>query len=819
VDLQLGPDGAIYVADFYNRIIGHYEVPLDHPGRDRERGRIWRIVYRGAGKKLPLPQEFDLSKGGVPELIKQLAHPNIAVRMQAMNQLVDRVGKPAAGPVEDLMREKKSSPEQKLHGLWVLHRLGALTPKILSTAARDADRAVRTHAMRVLSETENWSSAHGKLALAGLRDADAYVQRAAADALGCHPNVEFIRQLLDARHRVPADDVQLLHVVRMALRNQLQTPDGFQKLSSLSLSEADSRAIADVSVGVKSADAGSFVLKHIRRITEPRENLINYLRHAGRYAPEADLDALGEIVRAKFPGDPDAQFTSYKSVQDGFTKRGAGLSDGLRAWAANLAGQLLAPVDESRMPWVSVPVKGADSSENPWTLEKRKSADGDRDSLFLSSLPAGETLTGIIQSRPFTIPAKFSFFLAGHDGEPDHPPVQRNSVRLVDAATRVVLIKVGPPRNDTAQRVTWDLSRHAGKQGILEIVDGHDDDGYAWLAAGRFEPPVVSLPEFIPNSTSQRQQNAADLARTVPLPEMETPMAQLFAAEASTPAARAAAARALVALNQQTYLPLLAKNLADTNQTPALREKLAGLLAELNSPAAREATLGALGAAPRRLQIKLAQTLAGNAAGADALLTLAESRKLSPQILLDRVVKERLAAAKLPQFKGRYEKLTADLAPASAEMQRLINARHAGFNPELVSVGRGGTVFEKTCAVCHQIDGKGAVVGPQLDGVGTRGLERLIEDVLDPNRNVDPAFHTTNVTLKDDTVITGLLRREEGEVLVFADSTGKEITVPKKEIAERRESELSLMPANFGDLLSMEDFNDLMAFLLAHGAK
>ena len=38
VDLQFGPDGALYVADFYNRIIGHYEVPLTHPGRDRERG-------------------------------------------------------------------------------------------------------------------------------------------------------------------------------------------------------------------------------------------------------------------------------------------------------------------------------------------------------------------------------------------------------------------------------------------------------------------------------------------------------------------------------------------------------------------------------------------------------------------------------------------------------------------------------------------------------------------------------------------------------------------------------------------------------------
>ena len=98
-------------------------------------------------------------------------------------------------------------------------------------------------------------------------------------------------------------------------------------------------------------------------------------------------------------------------------------------------------------------------------------------------------------------------------------------------------------------------------------------------------------------------------------------------------------------------------------------------------------------------------------------------------------------------------------------------------------------------------------------------MERLIEDVLDPNRNVDPAFHTTNVTLKDDTAITGLLRREEGETLVFADSTGKEVVVPKKEIAERRESELSLMPSNFGDIIPVADFHDLMAFLLAHGAK
>ncbi len=47
VNIKLGPDGALYVADFYNAIIGHYEVPLDHPKRDKHRGRIWRITYKG----------------------------------------------------------------------------------------------------------------------------------------------------------------------------------------------------------------------------------------------------------------------------------------------------------------------------------------------------------------------------------------------------------------------------------------------------------------------------------------------------------------------------------------------------------------------------------------------------------------------------------------------------------------------------------------------------------------------------------------------------------------------------------------------------
>jgi putative heme-binding domain-containing protein len=621
--------------------------------------------------------------------------------------------------------------------------------------------------------------------------------------------------LLEARHRAPAEDTALVHTIRMALRNQLQSAGGFGALPTTQLSEPDSQAIAEVALGVKSAEAGSFILKHVQKISEPRELLMSYLRHAARHAPRTELDELPSIANRKFGDDLDTQFLLFKSAQDGLAQRGAGLSAALRDWAANLAEQLIAQVDESKTPWAAFSLAEAAASANPWTLEKRRSADGDASALFLSSLPASETLTGLLRSRPFTIPPKLGFFLAGHDGRPDLPLRKKNFVRLVTADSREVLAKTDPPRNDTAQRVVWDLSNHAGKRGVLEIVDGNTGDGYAWLAAGRFDPAVVPLPAIIPNPHGLRQQNAAELVRSVPLPAMADSMASLFEDGSNSFEVRAAAASALVALNQQAYTPLLARNLDNTNHPALFREKVGAVLAEVNAPLAREAVLRTLVAAPFRGQVKLAHSLAGNAAGAEALLNLAEARKLSGQLLLDRQVRDRLIAAKLPRFKERYEKLTAGLAPVSAELQKLIQARQTGFDPGQASAERGAVVFEMNCAVCHQMGGKGAVVGPQLDGVGTRGLERLIEDVLDSNRNVDPAFRASNITLKDDTAFTGLLRREEGEVFVFADTTGKEISVRKSEIAERRESELSLMPSNFGELFSAGEFNDLMVFLLS----
>jgi putative heme-binding domain-containing protein len=152
-------------------------------------------------------------------------------------------------------------------------------------------------------------------------------------------------------------------------------------------------------------------------------------------------------------------------------------------------------------------------------------------------------------------------------------------------------------------------------------------------------------------------------------------------------------------------------------------------------------------------------------------------------------------------------------------MQDLLNRRRDSFQKAKKDVALGAQVFTKSCANCHQVGGQGAKIGPQLDGVGVRGLDRLLEDVLDPNSNVDQAFRQTSLTLKKGQVLSGLLLKEEGEVLVLADAQGKEVRVTKDEVEERSTSQVSPMPGNFAEQIPESDFNHLLAYLLTLQSK
>ena len=86
IDVKMGPDGAIYIADWYNPIIQHGEVDFRDPRRDRSHGRIWRVTAKGRG----VLERIDFTKLSVPELLAQLAAAESYSRDMARRELFVR---------------------------------------------------------------------------------------------------------------------------------------------------------------------------------------------------------------------------------------------------------------------------------------------------------------------------------------------------------------------------------------------------------------------------------------------------------------------------------------------------------------------------------------------------------------------------------------------------------------------------------------------------------------------------------------------------------------------------------------------------------
>jgi len=134
----------------------------------------------------------------------------------------------------------------------------------------------------------------------------------------------------------------------------------------------------------------------------------------------------------------------------------------------------------------------------------------------------------------------------------------------------------------------------------------------------------------------------------------------------------------------------------------------------------------------------------------------------------------------------------------------------------------GGTLFTDPagpagCVQCHTVAGEGAEVGPELtDVAGTQTLEYVFESIMDPSAVIaSGGYEPIQIQLADGTVISGVLRSEDDTTLSIVIKDGTVEMVNKADVQrELRYPDLpSLMPGNFGDLLTVQQVADIMAFL------
>lgn len=191
VNFATGPDGALYVVDFYRRFVEHpdYVPEKLRASQDwrtgAEHGRIWRVRDR----RLKLGPTPRLSSATAKQLVEHFEHPNGWWRDTAQRLIVERQDK-AAIPLLKSMAANSRPPEggtpsnlARLHALWTLEGLGALDEASLMSALQDSDARIREHAIRLCEPRINSSNLVERLARM-TNDSDARVLLQLALTLG-----------------------------------------------------------------------------------------------------------------------------------------------------------------------------------------------------------------------------------------------------------------------------------------------------------------------------------------------------------------------------------------------------------------------------------------------------------------------------------------------------------------------------------------------------------------------------------------------------------------------------------------------------------
>lgn len=166
---------------------------------------------------------------------------------------------------------------------------------------------------------------------------------------------------------------------------------------------------------------------------------------------------------------------------------------------------------------------------------------------------------------------------------------------------------------------------------------------------------------------------------------------------------------------------------------------------------------------------------------------------------------------------------TVDVAaiklPASAQTASAAGADEA--RPYLPGdAKKGEAVFfnpdsNAGCGKCHRVGDRGGNVGPELTQVaGTRDLRFIIEAILEPSKEIASGFEPMLVITKEGQYLTGIVKKEDASGIELIDSQGQVSRVAKDRIQQRAPQKTSMMPENFREILTVEEFHDLLAYLV-----
>lgn len=144
-----------------------------------------------------------------------------------------------------------------------------------------------------------------------------------------------------------------------------------------------------------------------------------------------------------------------------------------------------------------------------------------------------------------------------------------------------------------------------------------------------------------------------------------------------------------------------------------------------------------------------------------------------------------------------------------AEVRRLNNDLRAG--PGDVSAGK--QLFKKHCAVCHRLHNEGGMVGPDLTSANRKDRDFLLVSLVDPSSVIRKEYLSVIVRTDDDRILTGIASPSAEPGIKLVNAKGETIKLPADEVAEVKQSTVSIMPEDLYKQLTPQELRDLFSYL------
>ena len=125
----------------------------------------------------------------------------------------------------------------------------------------------------------------------------------------------------------------------------------------------------------------------------------------------------------------------------------------------------------------------------------------------------------------------------------------------------------------------------------------------------------------------------------------------------------------------------------------------------------------------------------------------------------------------------------------------------------------GAHVYKNLCAACHVLKGQGTHIGPNLETVRGWGIDQIILNIVDPNREVAPNYMMNVVELKDGMRASGMIIEENSSSVRLKPIGAPEQSILRQNIANMTTLPTSLMPSGLDNAISAQEMADLIAYL------